>query len=70
MKGILMRFLAITFPWLVLLINDDPVGALFAMIMQVTIIGWIPASIWAWKSIKKTKKNQKERSTKDINDAQ
>lgn len=46
-----MSFLSIFFPWIVLLINDDPVGAVIALIMQVTIIGWIPAIIWARRSI-------------------
>lgn len=52
MKRFLMSFLAIFFPWLVLLINDDPAGALIALVMQVTLIGWIPASLWAFRSIR------------------
>ena len=59
MKRTLMFFLSIIFPWLVLLINDDPLGAFIAIVMQVTVIGWIPASIWAWKSVKKAEKNKK-----------
>lgn len=55
-----MLFLAIFFPWIVLLINDDPLGALIAMVMQATLIGWIPASLWAWRSVKKTSKNKKQ----------
>ena len=52
MKRIFLWFLTIFSPWIVLLINDDPVGALIALVMQVTIIGWIPASIWARRSVK------------------
>ena len=60
MKRTFLLILAILFPWVVLLINDDPVGAFLAMAMQVTVVGWIPASMWAWRSAKaslKTKKN-------------
>lgn len=56
MKRILMSFLAIFFPWLVLLIKDDPAGALIAIVMQVTVIGWIPASMWAFRSIRPKEK--------------
>ena len=48
-KRIIMSFLAIFFPWIVLLIHDNPGGALVALILQATLIGWIPASMWAWK---------------------
>ncbi len=52
MKRIFLFFLTLFFPWFVLLINDDPVGALIALVMQVTLIGWIPAVIWARRSVR------------------
>lgn len=66
MKQVLMSFLAIFFPWFVLLINDDPAGALIALIMQLTLIGWIPASLWAFRSIRPpvTDNNSKATTTK------
>ena len=42
-----MNGLAIAFPWLILLVNDNPAGALLALVMQASILGWIPASMWA-----------------------
>ena len=72
MNRILLSFLAINFPWLVLLINDDPAGALIALVMQVTLIGWIPASMWAFRSLRspegkkaKAKSNKKTRTDID-----
>ncbi len=65
-----MFFLSIALPWLVLLINDDPVGAFIAIIMQVTVIGWIPASIWAWNSVKKAEKNKTPTPKSDSRDIQ
>ena len=46
--------MAIIFPWIVLLAYDNPVGAGLALIMQATIIGWLPATLWAWKTISQT----------------
>ncbi len=42
--------MAVFFPWLVLLLNDNPGGALVALIMQASVVGWIPASVWAWRT--------------------
>jgi len=39
--------IALILPWLTLLLNDNPGGAVIALIMQATIIGWPFASIWA-----------------------
>lgn len=45
------RLLCFFFPWLVLLIHDNPGGAVVALIMQATFIGWIPATMWALKTV-------------------
>lgn len=47
-----LYFLAIFFPPLVLLIKDNPGGFFVAMVLQASLIGWIPASIWAYNTIK------------------
>lgn len=70
MKRTLLLFLSIILPWVVLLINDDPVGALIAIIMQVTLIGWIPASMWAWRSVKKTAQNKPKTPNSESRDVQ
>jgi multisubunit Na+/H+ antiporter MnhB subunit len=44
-----MSILAVFFPWLVLLIYDNPGGAFVALVMQATVVGWPFATIWAWK---------------------
>lgn len=46
------RLLCFIAPWLVLIIFDNPGGAVVALIMQGTIIGWIPAYLWAWRTYK------------------
>jgi uncharacterized membrane protein YqaE (UPF0057 family) len=43
-----MRYLiAIVLPPLAILLCGKPFQALLALILQVTILGWIPAAIWA-----------------------
>lgn len=51
MKQLMMSVLAVLFPWLVLLLHDNPGAAFVALIMQATIIGWPFASIWAWREV-------------------
>lgn len=50
-KRVLFALCAITMPWLVFLIKDSPLNALIALVLQATIIGWLPAAIWAWRAV-------------------
>lgn len=54
-KRFFMTGLAIFFPWLVLLIEDNPGGAVVALIMQASVIGWIPATLWALREAKESR---------------
>jgi len=60
-KRIFMSILAMLFPWAVLLIYDNPGGAIISLIMQATIIGWIPATMWAWRVVHGTEKPKVDR---------
>ena len=43
-----MRLLvSLIFPWLTFFTIGRPIAGFFCLIMQITIIGWIPATIWA-----------------------
>ena len=53
-KRTFMSFLAIFFPWIILLIDDNPGGAFVALVLQATAIGWIPATVWAWRIVHDT----------------
>ncbi|AHE65752.1 hypothetical protein [Legionella oakridgensis] len=61
MKRFILSCIALFFPALVLLIYDNPGGALVALILQATIIGWIPAAMWAFKTIHEEKKSSSQR---------
>jgi hypothetical protein len=43
----LRLLIALIFPWLTFFTIGRPVAGLLCLILQITIIGWIPATIWA-----------------------
>lgn len=51
MGRILLLILAILAPWIALLCNDEPEKAILALLLQASLLGWIPASLLAWRSI-------------------
>ncbi len=64
---VVYSLLSIVFPALVLLLYDNLPGALIALLLQATVIGWIPASIWAWRVSHEDqkKKSKVETDTKE-----
>ncbi len=66
MKRILLSILAIFFPWMVILIEGKFIAAMACLALQLTVIGWIPASMWAFK----TAKNIQLPENNDINTTQ
>ena len=47
-KGNVMRLiLAIILPFVVFLSIGRPIQGIFNLILQISVIGWLPASIWA-----------------------
>ena len=55
MKKLLLKIVAIFLPWLILLFKDNPGGAFVALVLQASLIGWIPAAIWALNALKEEK---------------
>ena len=39
--------LALVLPWLQLFTIGRPFAAIICLILQITVIGWIPAAIWS-----------------------
>ena len=58
MTRLFLKFIALMFPWLILLMHDNPGGALVALIMQVTLIGWLPATMWALQVLRDAEKSK------------
>jgi uncharacterized membrane protein YqaE (UPF0057 family) len=60
--------IALLLPWLTFFTSGRPVAGIICLILQVTLIGWLPAAIWAvyalsqYKTDKKIEKALQERS--------
>lgn len=42
---------AILLPWLLFFTIGRPLAGIICLILQITVIGWIPAAIWATYSL-------------------
>lgn len=57
-----MRLLiAFLLPWLTFFTIGRPFAGVLCLILQVTLIGWIPATIWAVYALSQYKTDQKIR---------
>jgi uncharacterized membrane protein YqaE (UPF0057 family) len=53
--------IAFFLPWLTLFTIGRPLAGIVCLILQVTVIGWIPAAIWAVYALSQYKTDQKIR---------
>ncbi len=53
--------LALIFPWLVFFTIGRPFAGVICLILQITVLGWIPATIWAVYALSQYKTDQKIR---------
>ena len=42
-----MLFIAVLLPWLSFFLRGKIIQGLLCLILQITILGWLPAAIWA-----------------------
>jgi len=49
MKRFLLSLLAIFFPAMIFVLEGRLEFAVFALVMQASVIGWIPISVVAWR---------------------
>ncbi len=55
-----MRFLiALLFPWFLFFTIGRPFLRMVCLFLQITILGWIPAAIWAVYALSQYKTDQK-----------
>ena len=45
--GKMRLLLALLLPWLQLFTIGRPIAGIVCLILQITVIGWIPAAIWS-----------------------
>jgi uncharacterized membrane protein YqaE (UPF0057 family) len=59
-NGESMRLLiAFLLPWLTFFTIGRPISGIICLVLQITLIGWIPATIWAVYSLSQYKTDQK-----------
>jgi uncharacterized membrane protein YqaE (UPF0057 family) len=51
--------IALVLPWLTFFTIGRPFAGLICLILQVTLIGWLPAAIWAVYALSQFKTDQK-----------
>ncbi|MBE1236127.1 YqaE/Pmp3 family membrane protein [Phaeovibrio sulfidiphilus] len=51
--------IALILPWLVFFTIGRPIAGLICLILQVTLIGWLPAAFWAVYSLSQYNTDQK-----------
>ncbi|NRA55678.1 MAG: YqaE/Pmp3 family membrane protein [Gammaproteobacteria bacterium] len=55
-----MRFiLALLLPWLQFFTIGRPMAGIFCFILQLTLIGWVPAAIWSVYALSQYKTDEK-----------
>ena len=53
--------IAIFLPWLLFFTIGRPFAGIICLILQITLIGWIPAAIWATYALSQYRTDQKIR---------
>lgn len=51
--------LAISLPWLLFFTIGRPIAGIICLVLQITLIGWIPAALWAVYSLGQYKTDKK-----------
>lgn len=54
--------IALLLPWLLFFTIGRPFAGIICLILQITVIGWIPAAIWAVYALSQYKTDQKIRT--------
>ncbi len=64
-----MILIAILLPWLSFFLRGKIIQGIICLLLQITLIGWLPAAIWAVmsRSEAKTEKRIKKMENKIVN---
>lgn len=61
--------LAFIFPWLQFFTIGRPFAGIFCLLLQLTLIGWIPATIWSVYALSQYKTDKKIKKAMAVNQA-
>jgi uncharacterized membrane protein YqaE (UPF0057 family) len=56
-----MTLIAILLPWLSFMLRGKILTGILCLILQITLIGWIPAAIWACISLQNAREDRRTR---------
>jgi len=56
-----MLLIAILLPWLSFLLRGKLLSGILCLLLQITIIGWLPAAIWSVVSLQNSRANRRNR---------
>jgi len=56
-----MTLIAIIFPWLSFMLRGKLLTGFLCLILQLTLIGWIPAAVWAVVSLQNARADRRSR---------
>ncbi|ASZ10553.1 YqaE/Pmp3 family membrane protein [Chitinophaga pendula] len=56
-----MTLIAILLPWLSFLLRGRILRGILCLILQITLIGWLPAAIWAVVSLNESRADRRNR---------
>ncbi|NHO31839.1 YqaE/Pmp3 family membrane protein [Acetobacter fallax] len=51
--------IAFLLPWLTFFTIGRPIAGIFCLFLQITLLGWLPAAIWAVYALSQYKTDQK-----------
>ncbi len=56
-----MTLIAIFFPFISFLLRGKILTAIICLILQITLIGWIPAAVWAVLSLQNSRADRRNK---------
>ena len=59
-----MIFIAILLPWLSFFLRGKIITGIICIVLQITLIGWIPAAIWAVMSLRNGRQEKEIKNLK------
>jgi hypothetical protein len=59
MENQMRLILALVFPWLQFFTIGRPIAGVICLLLQITIIGWLPAAIWSVYALSQYKTDEK-----------
>ena len=64
--AIIALLIALLLPWLLFFTIGRPISGIICLILQISLIGWIPAAIWAVYALSQYNTDKKIDALRDV----